>query len=92
MSQHSKTTTDHDEIKKWVEARGGQPAAVKATGDQNDPGLLRIDMPGYTGDQLEPIAWDEWFEKFDQNQLAFLYQDETAEGKPSNFNKLVSRD
>jgi hypothetical protein len=32
MSAESKTTTDHDEIKKWVESRGGKPATVKGTG------------------------------------------------------------
>jgi hypothetical protein len=54
--------------------------------------VLRIDMPGYSGaDSLEPISWDQWFEKFDGNGLAFLYQDKTAGGKQSNFNKLVSR-
>lgn len=29
----SRMLTDHDEIRKWVEARGGRPARVKGTGD-----------------------------------------------------------
>ncbi len=29
-SHESNTTTDHDEIRKWVEERGGSPAIVKA--------------------------------------------------------------
>lgn len=54
--------------------------------------MLRIDMPGYTGaDKLASISWDEWFEKFDEKNLAFLYQDQTAGGQKSNFNKLVGR-
>jgi hypothetical protein len=86
------STTDHEQIRKWVEQRGGKPACVRGTGDKNDTGMLRIDMPGYTGaDKLAPISWDEWFEKFDEKNLAFLYQDKTAGGKKSNFNKLVSR-
>jgi hypothetical protein len=89
----SKQTTDHEEIRRWVEERGGKPACVRGTGGKGDPGLLRIDMPGYTGeDTLAPISWDEWFEKFDEQGLAFLYQDKTAGGKKSNFNKLVKRD
>jgi hypothetical protein len=28
----AKVTTDHDEIRKWAEARGGRPAAVRSTG------------------------------------------------------------
>lgn len=30
-------------------------------------------------------------EKFEESKLALLYQDETAGGKKSNFNKLISR-
>lgn len=85
----AKTTTDHNTIKKWVEKRGGKPARVKGTGSgDGDPGILRIDYPGYSGeDTLEEIEWDEFFEAFEDNHLAFLYQDE---GK-SRFSKFVAR-
>jgi hypothetical protein len=89
----SKTTTDHDEIRRWVEEHGGVPARVRGTGDGDDPGVLRIDFPGGTGeDKLEHIPWDEWFEKFEENNLAFLYQERQADGEDSTFFKLVSRD
>ncbi|MFN7997258.1 MAG: hypothetical protein U0Q18_26820 [Bryobacteraceae bacterium] len=93
-SSHSATTTtNHDEIRKWAEDRGAKPACVKGTGDQGDVGMLRLDFPGYTGeDKLQHITWEEWFEKFDERQLALLHQEETAEGQKSNFNKLVSRE
>jgi hypothetical protein len=86
----SKQTTDHEEIRAWVEERGGKPARVEGTGSGDDPGILRIDFPG-DDDRLEEISWDEWLEAFDENELAFLYQDETADGGASRFNKLVSR-
>jgi hypothetical protein len=55
--------------------------------------MIRLDFPGYSGEQsLEPIEWDEWFEVFDNRNLALLVQDETAGGERSNFNKLVSRE
>lgn len=88
-------TTDHDEIRKWVEARGGKPAHVVGTGGKSDAGLLRInfDEPGGDDDvRLEEIGWDAWFKAFDENRLAFLHQDETEGGKESRFNKLVSRE
>ena len=89
----SKTTTDHDTIRQWVEQRGGSPARVKGTGAEGDPELLRIDFPGYSGEEsLEEISWDEFFRAFEDNELAFLYQEETSGGKESRFNKLVSRD
>jgi anaerobic selenocysteine-containing dehydrogenase len=54
--------------------------------------VLRIDFPGGAGeDQLEPISWDEWFRIFEENNLAFLYQDRKASGEPSTFFRLVRR-
>lgn len=89
----AKTTTDHATIRKWVEARDGQPATVKGTGEGDDAGVLRIDFPGYSGEEtLEPISWEEFFEKFEEAQLAFLYQEKTDDGQLSRFSKLVSRD
>ncbi|HJT18720.1 MAG TPA: hypothetical protein VJ853_15090, partial [Thermoanaerobaculia bacterium] len=80
-------TTDHKQIRKWVEERGGHPAHVKRTGGKSDPGVLRIDYPGYSGGKtLERISWDKWFRAFDRNNLAFLYQ-----GGRSRFSKLVDR-
>lgn len=91
-SSTSNLTTDHDFIKKWAESRGGHPAKVKGTGGKDDPGLLRLDFPGYSGAQsLEEISWEEFFEKFEESRLALLYQEKTKDGKKSNFNKLVSR-
>ncbi len=85
-------TTDHETIRKWVQERGGRPATVKRTESEGDPGLLRIDFPGYSGKQsLEEISWDEFFKKFDEKDLAFLYQDEMKNGQESRFWKLVSR-
>jgi hypothetical protein len=88
----AKVTTNHREIRGWVEARGGSPAHVKGSGDDRDAGILRIDFPGSSEVDVEAIDWERWFAAFDQSELAFLYQDETTEGKPSRFNKIVSRD
>lgn len=88
----AKTTTDHDAIRRWAEERGGRPAHVKGTGGKGDPGMLRIDFDYGTRDEgLEPISWEEFFKAFEENELALLYQDETAGGEKSRFNKLVSR-
>ncbi|WP_437758219.1 lipocalin/fatty-acid binding family protein [Sorangium sp. So ce1389] len=88
----SKTTIDHDEIRQWAESRGGRPATVKSTEKHGEPGILRIDFPGYSGEgSLEEISWDDFFAKFEESNLAFVYQEKTADGQPSNFSKLVSR-
>jgi hypothetical protein len=66
---------------------------VRGTGDDGDPGVLRIDFPGGAGDdRLEPISWDEWFRKFDEQNLALLYPERQADGEDSTFAKLVRRD
>ena len=84
----ARTTTDHDSIRRWVEARGGCPASVKSTRTKDNPGLLRIDFHGVIGEHtLECVPWDEWFKGFEENNLAFLYEDE----KDSRFNKLIER-
>ena len=90
MANQSKTTQDREEIRQWAEERGGKPSHVKSTESSDDVGILRIDFPGYSGgDSLETISWDEFFEKFDEQKLALVYQEETAEGERSNFNKIV---
>lgn len=87
------TTTDHDEIRNWAEERGASPACVRRTGGEGDVGMIRLDFPGYSGAQsLEHISWDEWFEKFDESNLALVYQETTARGQKSNFNKLIGRE
>jgi hemerythrin superfamily protein len=89
----AKVTTDHEEIKRWVEGRGGCPAHVKRTAGKTDVGVLRVDFPGYSGEEtLECITWEQWFDKFDREGLAFIYQDRTRNRRVSRFNKLVSRE
>ena len=92
MASQSSTTTDHDEIRRWVEEHDGTPASVRGTESGDAAGVLRIDFPGGAGeDQLEHISWEEWFAKFEEENLAFLYQEQKASGEDSTFFKLVSR-
>lgn len=86
----SETTTDHDVIRQWIEQRGGIPTVVKGTQDDEGEGILRIDF-AERDDALEEISWDEFFETFEDRGLAFLYQNETKDGKESRFFKFVNR-
>jgi len=66
---------------------------VRGTGGKGDTGMIRLDFPGYSGgDSLEEIEWENWFQKFDEMGLALLYQEQTAAGEQSNFNKLIARE
>lgn len=73
----NRTTTDHDEIRRWVEERGGRPALAMEL--QDEPLGLRIEFPedrGKPEEGLLLISWDEFFAKFDEANLVFLYRDE----------------
>ena len=89
----ARITTDHDLIRRWAESRGGHPARAQDASGVDAPGRLRIDFPGFSGQgALEDIDWDTWFETFEANHLAFLFQEETSDGALSRFSKLVSRE
>ncbi len=54
--------------------------------------MLRIKFPQANGgNDLDTISWDEFFDKFDRENLAFVYQEETKGGDTSRFFKFVSR-
>ena len=59
------TTIDHDQICRWVEARDGTPAAVRAIESDDDPGVLRVRFRDESAGDLDAIDWDEFFAKFD---------------------------
>lgn len=89
----SKTTTELNEIQQWAEAREGKPSRVKSTADGEGGGVLRIDFPGYSGnDSLEEISWEDWYQTFQDRNLEFLYQEHTAGGKESRFFRLISKE
>lgn len=62
---------------------------------KDDVGMIRLEFPNAPNTReksLEPISWKEWFDEFDKKNLALLYEETTARGQKSNFNKVVSRD
>lgn len=91
-AQTSLTTIDHDTIREWAEQRDGVPASVAGTAGNGPAGVLRFDLPGGAGeDELEHISWEEWFDKFEKENLALVYQDEKTSGESSTFFKLIRR-
>lgn len=70
-------TTDHEEIRRWAEKRGGRPARVIGATEDDGTGGIRIDFPGEPAEEaLEEISWTEFFERFERKKLAFCYQEE----------------
>lgn len=92
MSSTSTPTTNHEVIRLWAEDRGGVPACVTRTSDGDDVGVLRVFFPGQgSGDQLEQITWADFFAKFDEAKLAFLYEVRTSNESLSRFCKFIKR-
>lgn len=85
----AKSTSDHDEIRRWAEKHGGKPAAVKRTHHDDVVGIIRLMFPNVRQskhEELEEIPWPEFFAQFDKAGLVLLYDED------SNFNKLVRRE
>lgn len=77
-------TKDHKKIKAWAEKHKGMPAVVEGKKGSDDDGIIRIKFDD-ENENLKEISWEEFFEKFDEHGLTFLYQDE----KNTRFNKFV---
>jgi hypothetical protein len=93
FSERTKMTMDHVIIKKWVEERGGEPASVPFGTPDEEEGVLRIRFKGTDEfERFKPISWSEFFTKFDQSHLAFMYEEDMPDGKISKFFKFISMD
>jgi hypothetical protein len=77
-------TRSHDVIKHWAEERHAVPATVPSTEHGGEPGVLRLNFPGYGGKNLQEILWDQWFKPFDHRDLVFLFQEREKAGNQSN--------
>lgn len=84
-----KTTTDHEEIKRWAMMHQGNPQLLDHTQAEGDKVGIRINFPGpeddtYLSEDHPPkdISWEEFFRIFDDQGLAFVYETERI-GDPS---------
>ena len=68
------------------------PATVAGRRSGRRLRVLRLDFPGYGGDNLEEVSWDDWFATFDERDLDAVYQEHTSDGRRSNFFRLVRED
>ena len=73
-------------IRTWADARDAVPVIADAQ-------MLLLDFPsdGGGGDGgLRSVAWNDWFDAFEERELVFLYQETLANGRQSNFFRLDS--
>ncbi len=100
----TRTLTDRDEIRDWAAARMGSPAISEASpsvgGD--DPVLsIVFDQASYQDQDRgadpaialggrEIVEWDEWFQIFEDKQLALVVSEEIP-GRKDSFHEIVRR-
>lgn len=72
MSVHR--TTDHEEIRKWIEEKKGEPGIIRGISGSDGQGILTVVFGPPTPD-IQVISWQEFFDTFEDQQLRFRYED-----------------
>lgn len=85
-----KRTTNQKDIMEWASRRGAIPSSIKGTQDEGTvAGILKFD---FTGDEsLEPLAWQEFFDKFEKEKLNFIYREMEEDGNYSHWYEFEDR-
>jgi len=81
-------TIDHDEIRDWVEDRGGRPALALESATNEAP--LRIDF-GTSTEGLRSVSWEEFFKRFEAGDLAFMYDPDASDAASGTICSFVDR-
>ena len=87
------STTDHNEIKNWAEERKGIPSSLENPDEDASNLILRILFSDDKKvEQAKQISWDEFFKRFEEHKLAFVYKHENFGGELTNFHRFVFRE
>ncbi|MFC5368919.1 hypothetical protein [Salinirubrum litoreum] len=72
LASYDDWTTDHEEIRDWVEARDGRPAVLR------DPDA--DDLTFVFGDPdraiASPVEWERFFDRFERRDRLFAYRED----------------
>ena len=89
----TRSTRDHDAIRRWAAAHGAAPATGEATSSGpatvvvNDGCTgIRFNFPGIA--RFRPIEWDEWLTHFDAPRLRFVYEEQDINHVALRANEL----
>jgi len=99
MDEDFKTTTSHTVIRGWVESHGGKPAMIVNPNRLDKRVGLRIDFPGKNDEALlsqahrnKDVTWDEFFQVFEELELAFDYLQDTAGVELMDAYRFIKRE
>ena len=86
MFAQGKATTDPSLIKKWAEARRATPAVIRKFTSDGMEMVLSFLFPDINIDEVVTrLSWEEFFEKFNQQRLVFVYEDSDRNQKASRY-------
>lgn len=97
------TLTDHEAIRDWAAARAGFPVIVDVSPAGGTQPMLRLVFGQHAyqdQDQAERAAnaggyelveWDEWFQVFDEQNLALVVGKEVP-GRRDSYHEIVRRE
>lgn len=84
-------TIDNDEIRSWIEERGGVPATIKGASEEGDESADMLHISFDPADpNMEEMDWEEFFERFENENLALVYDDAASQDEEHDF-ELVDR-
>ncbi|ELY70048.1 hypothetical protein [Natrinema versiforme] len=81
-------TTDTERIREWAEARDAVPVRIQDSEDHGHSFTRRDDL----GESHEEYSWDEFEERFDDEDLVFVYHEEEPTGEGLGFFEVVERE
>ena len=86
MFAQGKATTDPSLIKKLAEARRASPAIIRKVTNDGIEMVLSFLFPDIKIDEVATrLTWEEFFEKFDQQRLVFVYDDSERSQNASRY-------
>jgi hypothetical protein len=80
-------TIDHDVIPSWAASRHARPSMSEG---MSQPSPLFFDL-GPPDAGLVEVSWNDFFEEFERDNLAFFYRDTDPAGQRDDLRGFVSR-
>jgi len=81
-------TTDPDRIREWAEAHDAVPVRVRDSDDHGHSLAHRDEI----GEDHEEYTWDEFNDRFEDEDLVFVYHEEEPTGEGLGFFEIVERE